>query len=394
MQRLIVRLGSEYNEAIHWLVYSEQENEIIASGCLQNAGELASLDERANSAEVIALVPTSSAYLTQVELPSKGAKKALSAIPFMVEEELAQNIEDLFFALGENKQDKQALAVVSRDLMVFWQQTLQEAGLFCPTLIPDVLCLPCHDDVISVLQLDQQLLVMFPDGQSIQGEVNWVYPLLQQSAQAKDLAVVAYSELSFELQDLELKFDFKRLPMQLLLEGAVSNSMNLFQNEFMAKRKSNPIWNKWKVAAVLGCIALTCNLAYTSIELASLKKQRAELAAETRQAVQQGFPSMRPYRNVRTAVQRHMAELEQGGGSASMISMIARLSPVFERSGVRPQTLRFDAKRAELRMQSVASSFDALEQFRREAESMGFEIQQGAINNRGDQVTGQIVVGG
>jgi general secretion pathway protein L len=61
---------------------------------------------------------------------------------------------------------------------------------------------------------------------------------------------------------------------------------------------------------------------------------------------------------------------------------------------VTPQTLRYDASRTELRMQSVANNFESLERFRRDVQSLGFAVDQGAINNQGDQVVGVIVVKG
>jgi general secretion pathway protein L len=45
-------------------------------------------------------------------------------------------------------------------------------------------------------------------------------------------------------------------------------------------------------------------------------------------------------------------------------------------------------------MQSVANNFDSLERFRREVQALGFEVDQGAITNQGDQVVGTIVIKG
>jgi len=64
MQRLIIRLSSHPNEPIDWLVFSEQEQEIIASGMLNGSDDLPSLTERASSAQIIALAPSSLIYFT------------------------------------------------------------------------------------------------------------------------------------------------------------------------------------------------------------------------------------------------------------------------------------------------------------------------------------------
>lgn len=75
-----------------------------------------------------------------------------------------------------------------------------------------------------------------------------------------------------------------------------------------------------------------------------------------------------------------------------MLVMLSQLSSAFSASQVKPQTLRFDASRAELRMQAVARDFEALEQFKKLAEAQGFEVEQGAINNKDSQVIGSLSI--
>ena len=45
-------------------------------------------------------------------------------------------------------------------------------------------------------------------------------------------------------------------------------------------------------------------------------------------------------------------------------------------------------------MQAQGRNFESLEQFRRQAETAGFEIEQGAINNRDDMVIGTVAIRG
>lgn len=99
-------------------------------------------------------------------------------------------------------------------------------------------------------------------------------------------------------------------------------------------------------------------------------------------------------RNKEAAIKKEMARLEQGGGGISMIVMLTQMSSSFANTGVTPQSIRYDASRTELRMQSVASNFESLEKFRREVQALGFEVDQGAINNQGDQVIGTVVIKG
>ena len=75
-----------------------------------------------------------------------------------------------------------------------------------------------------------------------------------------------------------------------------------------------------------------------------------------------------------------------------MLIMLEQLTPAFAATQVKPQTLRFDVNRTEIRIQAIGKSFESLEQFRREAESAGFLVEQGAINNRDDVVIGTVSI--
>ena len=151
MEQLLVRLGSRQEDRVQWLVWSADEQEIIASGELPDASQLATLKERAGQRPAIALVPTCDIAMRWVALPPRASRKVLSAIPFMLEDELAQDVSKQFFAMGPRRGDQQAVAIVSREKMEDWQDWLSEAGLYCDKLLPDVLAVPHHEGAWSVL---------------------------------------------------------------------------------------------------------------------------------------------------------------------------------------------------------------------------------------------------
>jgi general secretion pathway protein L len=105
------------------------------------------------------------------------------------------------------------------------------------------------------------------------------------------------------------------------------------------------------------------------------------------------FPNAGAYRDLKSTMERQMKTLEQGGGSgASILIMLSQLRPAFEESNIKPQTLRFDSNRAELRIQAVASNFGALDKFKRQAEAQGFTVDQGSINQKDNQVIGTLTI--
>ena len=395
MEQLLVRLGANHTDPISWLVYSRTEDEIIASGELPNADALSSLTERAGQRSVIALAPSSEILLKWVELPPKAGRKIISAIPFMLEDELATDISQQFFAIGPKRGDEQAVAVVSHEKMELWQSWLSEAGLFCDTIIPDVLAVPVTENGWSVLTLGEQLLVRQDTFKGVQGELTWLLTTLVHftAQQENPITITNYAGIDLSsLPNIEEAQAPLELPMQVLAKEALQSNFNLCQGEYKVKRKRSGVLNQWRVAAVLAVLALCTSLIDKGVSLYQLKAQNQALSSEINSAVKAGFPNIGAYRNVRLKLQSELAKLEQGGGSASMLIMLDQLAPAFSATDVKPQTLRFDSTRTEIRIQALGKNFEALEQFKRTAEGAGFVVEQGAINNRDNGVVGTVSV--
>lgn len=395
MEQLLVRLGATDTDPISWLVWSTQEEEIIASGELPNALALSTLAERVGQRPVIALAPSSDILLKWVTLPPRAGRKVLSALPFMLEDELATDISEQFFAIGPKNGDQQAVAVVSHDKMSMWQQWLSNAGLFCDTLIPDVLAVPVTENGWSILTLGEQLLVRQDSFKGMQGEQTWLLPMLSHFASQQEEAVTITNYAGLALDDMPnttISEAPLELPMHVLTKEALASKFNLYQGEYKVKRKRSSGLSQWRTAAVLAVIVLATSLIDKTVTLYQLESQNAALKADINAAVKAGFPNLGMVRNVKLKLQSELAKLEQGGGDASMLIMLDQLTPAFAATKITPQTLRFDSTRTEIRIQAQGKNFEALEQFKKLAESAGFVVEQGAFNNRDNGVVGTVSI--
>lgn len=395
MEQLLVRLGAQHDAPINWLVWSSTEEEIIASGELPNANALSTLAERAGQRPIIALAPSSEILLKWVTLPPRAGRKVISALPFMLEDELASDISEQFFAIGPKEADQQAVAVVSKEKLALWQSWLSDAGLFCDRLIPDVLAVPLNENGWSVMTLGENMLVRQQSFGGMQGESAWLLPMLGHFASQKEETVQIANFSDTDLSDIpnaEISAAPLELPMHLLAREAMATKFNLFQGDYKVKRKRSNLWLQWRVAAVLAVLALSSSLIDKTVTLYQLKGENAALSEEIDRTVKAGFPRIGTYRNVRLKVQSELNKLQQGGSEASMLLMLDQISSAFEATKVTPQTLRFDASRTEIRLQAVGSSFEALEQFSNRVRDVGFEVEQGAFNNRDEVVVGTVSI--
>ncbi|WP_438865605.1 type II secretion system protein GspL [Neptunicella sp.] len=388
-EQLVIRLGSTPQDPLYWMVWSDTEKDIIASGELANAEALITLIDRAGNRPITMLVPASDVLLKWVTLPGRANRKVLGAIPYMLEDELNTDVDNQFFALGPRYGDQQAIAIVDHSKMRQWQSIVELAGLQCHKMLPDVLAIPVNNDAWSLINLGDNLLIRQDQWQGLQGEPEWLMMAMEHAAkqQTTPLVIHCLSDVpAINLANIEFVEQHAEMPLQVLAQGALNAPFNLLQGDYKIRQQGNQQWKKWRVAAILAGIALLSGLVDKGIEANHLRQQQADLQAQIEAQYHRAFPNGGRYRNLKSKVTELMKELQQGGGGVSLLAMLSQLSDAFNSSQVKPQTIKFNQDRAELRLQAVAKDFNALEKFKSAAESAGFEVQQGAINNNGDQV--------
>jgi general secretion pathway protein L len=143
------------------------------------------------------------------------------------------------------------------------------------------------------------------------------------------------------------------------------------------------------VAGILLLVALT----QRGVHLHQLAEQDKALKAEIRQVYTRIFPGETRIVNVRSQMAQHLKSLGQTPQDGILL-LLTELAPVFaEVPGLKPEVLRFDAGRGELRLQVTAPGFTEIERFR-ELAGKRFEVQQGEVRSTEGKVEGALVLKG
>ena len=69
-EQLLIRVDQSHQATIHWLVWSTEQQQIIASGELENSRQLKTLAEKALSRQVVVLLPATAVQLRTLALPA------------------------------------------------------------------------------------------------------------------------------------------------------------------------------------------------------------------------------------------------------------------------------------------------------------------------------------
>uniref|UniRef100_A0A486XMF0 Type II secretion system protein L n=1 Tax=Rheinheimera sp. BAL341 TaxID=1708203 RepID=A0A486XMF0_9GAMM len=391
-EQLVIRLGSRADQSISWLIWASHSQEVIASGELSGAEQLAALAQRVGSRPVIALVPASDVVLKQINLPAKPNRQVLQALPYMLEEEQAEDIEQLFLALGTTEQQdgqySQQVAVCQRARLENWLSWLQQAGFSVSRMLPDALLLPAQQ-LPACIQLQDQWLLKQSRWQVSAVDAAWWGDFLQLAALPM---LTSYSPWPEELLQSH-QLAAPELPLALLASQLNQQDFNLLQGDYKPKRQVNRNLQLWRSSSMLAAACLLIYLAQLGLTNWQLSRQSAALQQQSRDLYLQAFPNERIV-NLNLQLQQKLASTGAEGEQSFIHLLFSLQQQLAQVPDISLDNLRYDSKRAELRFQAKGDGFQSFERLKNALEQAGFSVEQGALSNDGAKVQGSVAMRG
>jgi general secretion pathway protein L len=312
---LLLRLPPPGQEETEWLSIDEAG----VPGTAKQRGPLTLAAAVARSAKVVALAPAAQILLAEPELPPGSGVKLARAVPFALEEQLTEDIDQLSFAIGRRSSDgRTPVAVVSRTVLQSWIAQLAAAGIEPTAMYADISLVP-ENPGQTVLWLEKsRLAVRRPGAMPFAVELTPVADALVVAGVIPDpLTSPAESEeppplesaiLYISREDWTLvQADFQRLAnqfaslkVQLLVEGPLpwlardlssTAAVNLLQGEFARTTDYGARWLQWRTAAMLAGGLLLAHLAAAAVRIHQANHETKTLDTEIAQLFAQVMPS-------------------------------------------------------------------------------------------------------
>jgi general secretion pathway protein L len=418
-ETLFIRLGSQAHDTIHWLVLgaaSANEPEIIASGELNNADQLSELTSKAEHRQVQIFVPGCDVLLKRLNVPAKSSRAMQLAVPYVLEDSLAEEVEQLFFAYAELANDSEGnncfTAIVAHKQMQQWLSWLANAEIETKSILPDVLAMPINTEGWSAIALgnniQQQVIVRQGLWQGFALDASaWqlqcqVFSHQQDLDEAETLEqqtsieIQAYSPLAHSEQ-LAVSAMPEELPLALLAQNnnSLLNRFNLLQGQYKIKESRSYAGQQWLWVAGVALFALLLSLGNKSVQLWNLNAEQENVKQEIIAHYKKAFPKTKRVRvsTIKSQLNRELALLGGGGERQGFLAMLAKVQPAFSKvPALKPESLKFDGKRQELRIQAAAKDYQAFEQFSIALATANLTVKQGSQSNQGEQVTGSFSI--
>ena len=406
---LLLRLPRESDAGAAWMVADASGRMVTPpqSGPLIQAASLAP------GRRLCVLVPGADVLLTEAEVPAKAGAKVLQVVPFALEEQLAEDIEDLHFSVGKraSESSRMPVAVVTRELLENWLGTLRAAGLKPDVMYADSELIPANPGQ-SVALLDGDGVAVRPAGgptvnmpldalpealelaRTPTGEVHTEGPirsLLLYTGAAE------WHQHSAVVEAMREKFD--GIKVQLLTGGplalfaqqlSTTRAINLLQGIYQPTTSSAAGWRNWRLAAMLLAALLVLHVGGRALELVSLKK--AEKALD--ESIAETFRTAMPGEQSTTDARRRMEQrllASQGGDNGTLLAALDALAQARGAApGTTVQALSFREGALDLKL--AAPDANSLDRISQSLRATGWQADLTSGNVAGEGYEGRIQI--
>lgn len=401
---LTVRLSSEPQSPVQWLVWSTSQQEVIASGELSSWEQLDELTPYAEKRSCIALLPGSECLIKRVEIPKGAARQFDSMLPFLLEDEVAQDIEDLHLTILDKDATHATVCGVDREWLKQALDLFREANIIFRKVLPDTLAVPLEDQGISALQIDQHWLLRQGNYQAVSISEAWLPMFLQSdwvAAGEEEQATTIFSYTAMPSDDVQqqsgLEWQAKpaELVMSLLSQQAITSGVNLLTGTFKTKSSFSKYWRVWQKVAIAACLLVAVIVTQQVLKVQQYEAQAQAYRMESERIFRAVLPGKQRIPTISYLKRQMNDEAKKYGGSGEGDSLLGWLALLPETLGqvktIEVESIRYDGNRSEVRLQAKSSDFQHFETARVKLEEK-FVVEQGPLNRNGDAVFGSFTL--
>lgn len=398
---LLIRFAPDDMETVTWL-------RLDAAGRPVSELHAGLVEQAANDAEgcrVVVLVPGTDVTFTEADVPTQSRQRVQRAVPFALEDQLANEIEDLHFVVGPRTESgAYPVAVVRRDKMDAWLSALTAANLNPQLMLPDVLAVPLVGNGWSLL-LDSDSAVLRNGLWSGYAMESDLLPALVQIAVDDDAmpdAIHCFTCTPVRSGMLDairiIDEGCEEDVMQVLASGyGASEAMNLLQGDYSRSEQLSRLWKPWRASAALLAVGVALYLVQLGTEYRQLDRERAALATEMEQVYRSIFPEARKVVDPAVQMKQKLAVLrgQQGKGGTGFLTLLSRAGSVLHvEKGVEISGASFRDGRLDVEVEATdLQTLDRLKQQLVSSGGMKVEIQS-ATASAGSKVQGRLRIQG
>ncbi|MET1256725.1 type II secretion system protein GspL [Aliikangiella maris] len=416
MSKLVIFWGDKSSDRFYWCVDSGNAEEAvsIASSQIESheilKADLACMAEFARNKKVELVLSSNDIHFNQVELPNKAQRHLRKAIPFIIEEHVADAVDHLFFAIGTREASgKIPVRGVQLTYLNNLIEIFEKAEVKLDAIKVDLDLLKTPEEGLLGVLTNDMVLLKSDDGRAwscYQQDFSWIVQRVIASERSEeDLPIATPLKIIGDNESVLQNFE-QQLPVgmfapdiqqvdaveQYLTDNSVAK-LNLLQGEFEPEAESSPFKNMLYKVASIAAMVLVAHLAYQGTQWFWLSAQNEALNNERSVLWKQAFPGRKEPSNPDKTLRTFLKTAGSGSGDASFLAMLNSTAELItDLNQIYPTNISYNSARNELRMDLIAKDLPVLNQYRDALKNAGHEVEMSSANQRGDAYSSRLIV--
>ena len=332
-------------------------------------GDLERLASENQDVPVTMVVPAEQVGLRTSLFDDSERKLLRQTLPYSLEEELIEDVDDLHFALAEAVGNEVGVAVIKREQLEDWQALVADEDVDLQGVVSELQLLPWVEGSWTVFIDEDRWLVRtrMHEGFALPSDTAKIAMELlvadeQQWPESIALYATAEDQPSFmpllpeQLQEkVQVSSDNF---WQIVLHNQSQNesAINLLQGEFAPSLPWKKWWGRWRLIAIVLASAVVLNILFLIAQVQILDSKNLALRGEIEQVYRSVVPRgavMDPVKQLK----RKMAATS-GGSGPGFVSLLETVAKVLTTAGgIEIQSINYTEKQAEIRPHDYRCKF-------------------------------------
>ena len=356
-----------------------------------------------NRYRLIVIIPSSYCFFTEVKVPPGSDNKISVALPYLLEEKIADEPETLFITrLAKVDQERWNVVAIRKQWLREVIQKLRAHGLEADAIIPDVLLLPQQENCLSLALNQNYCWLRYANTAGMQLERNNLLLLLDslnvEATIAKDVVLFCEKNEKDALKSMLMEHGFKVIAIKevndwgaFFSENAGGNLFNLLQGDFAPKSKSTQERKLLKIAGIILAVSLGLSFFGKIIQYFFFKYQYHITQTEIESSYRRIFPDITRIVSPKTTLQKELQKLNTAKQHGSFLYLMTEFGTAFTKTP-NAQIETLDYKNGVLTITLKVENFTLLKELGQNLDQQGFIVKQENAVSQNNAVISRLIL--
>lgn len=312
-------------------------------------------------------------------------KMLAKTVPYSLEDELADDVEDGHFALGELGEGVVDVAVFNHAKL---QRLFEEVAAVGLTFNSLMTC-PVPNEEALWIQLGEHAAALLSAEASVVVEQRQLSAVVNSLADKPQRVVL----LSDTVEAWPAWGDNIATPVMFEMLASYHDGIDILQGDFRKGIAWPALWKAWRTPAIAAAVLIAALIGQAWWQVGLLEARNLEYRQAIEKTYRDAFPKSRVV-NPRRQMEARLSELQGGGGAAgsNMLALLSSLSTEPEAATLQISAVNYEARAAELRIDILADNFQQVEKLRNALRARGVSAELQNSSASGNKVRAKLAL--